>query len=543
MATVYLANDRRLDRSVALKVVRRHQTGTPDDNAAERFRAEARASARLSHPGIVAVHDQGDVGDLSYLTMEYVPGSNLRAHLRDEGPFSVGRCLTVLEEILAALSVAHEAGIVHRDVKPENVLLTRRGQVKVTDFGLARSATTAPATGGQTLGTVAYMAPEVIRSDSADPRADVYSVGILAAEMLTGVQPFRGPDAQTVAHRHLTEDLPAPSLAVPDLPRAVDVLVQELAAREPDARPPDAGHALAAVRSLRGHLSPTELAVSANRHGPDDATRPLPTVSQTAVLARGTGNAPPSHPASPDAATEIVETSQPRARRRLTTPLVVILVTVLVLAAGGALWWATAGPGALRAVPDGLAGVSSEAAVDAVSAAGLDPVVVENYDDDVAEGLVVGTDPAGGTRLAEGEEVSVIVSRGVETITVPQGLVGAPEDDVAAALEGAGLVVGEVTREYSALPEGDVVSLSADEGTELPRGTAVDLTVSRGPDMLAVPDVIGDSPEDARTVLEDAGFTVETKEFLGGLLGIVISQEPGGGDVVERGTTVTLNVT
>ncbi|MCZ2264957.1 protein kinase domain-containing protein, partial [Isoptericola sp. QY 916] len=271
MATVYRATDRRLDREVAVKVMHPHLADGVDGAAfVSRFRREARAAARLTHPGVVAVYDQGVDGDTSYLAMEYVPGTNLRRELHTSGALTLDRALDVVAQVLAALAAAHRKGLVHRDVKPENVLVvgddavpggtaqddapggTPPGtRVKVADFGLARAVTeVTTTTTGTVLGTVAYLAPEVITSGTCDARTDVYAVGVLAYELVTGTLPYAGETPIQVAFHHVHEDLPAPSALVDWLPAEVDALVASFAARDAERRPPDAGAALAAVEAL-----------------------------------------------------------------------------------------------------------------------------------------------------------------------------------------------------------------------------------------------------------------------------------------------------
>ncbi|MDQ4024390.1 MAG: Stk1 family PASTA domain-containing Ser/Thr kinase [Actinomycetota bacterium] len=257
MATVYLATDRRLDREVAVKIMHAHLAdGVDGASFVSRFRREARAAARLTHPGVVAVYDQGLDGDTSYLTMEYVPGTNLRRELRASGTLTLRRALDVLDQVLAALAAAHRKGLVHRDVKPENVLVTADGEhVKVADFGLARAVTEVTSTTtGTILGTVAYLAPEVISTGACDARADVYAVGILAYEMLTGTLPYPGETPIQVAFRHVHDDVPPPSDHVDWLPADVDALVAAFTARNPAQRPLDGDAALAELRRLRAGI-------------------------------------------------------------------------------------------------------------------------------------------------------------------------------------------------------------------------------------------------------------------------------------------------
>jgi serine/threonine protein kinase len=263
MATVYLALDRRLEREVALKVMHAHLADDPQFTA--RFIREARAAARLSHPGIVAVFDQGEDRGLLYLAMEYLAGRTLREVLEEFGVLTPAEALDVLEPVLEALAAAHAAGIVHRDVKPENVLLTDDGRIKVADFGLARAASAATSTSGVLMGTAAYLAPELVVRGVADARGDVYAAGVVLFEMLTGLLPFTGDVPVQIAYRHVHEDVPAPSSVVRGLPAPLDVLVTTATARDPGLRPADAGALLALERAARSRVPADALDVRPSR--------------------------------------------------------------------------------------------------------------------------------------------------------------------------------------------------------------------------------------------------------------------------------------
>ena len=284
MATVYVATDLRLDRRIALKVM---PHALADDNEfAQRFVREARAAARLTHPNVVAVYDQGEDDGMLFLAMEYVDGQHtLRDVIRDEAPLAPTRALAILEEILRALSAAHESGIIHRDIKPENVLISPRGQVKVADFGLARaisSTTNATATGGVLMGTVSYLPPELVLDGSADARSDVYSIGILLFELLTGVKPHIADSPIQVAYKHVHEDVPAPSGLVPGIPPYLDAFVARATARQRDLRPADAHVMLQQLRRVRHAI---EHGVVDDAELTEDLT---PTVAVSSLGANGT---------------------------------------------------------------------------------------------------------------------------------------------------------------------------------------------------------------------------------------------------------------
>lgn len=300
MATVYLAMDQLLGRQVALKVMHPHLAeGPAGADFVARFRREAMSAARLAHPGLVSVFDQGQDGDTSYLVMELVEGTNLRRVLTDKGPQPVGDALQTVEAVLEALAVAHAAGVIHRDIKPENVLVAADGGIKVADFGLARAMAEASSTStGTVMGSVAYLAPELVTYGSSDARTDLYSVGILLYELLTGRQPFAGTTPLQIAYQHVNSDVAPPSATLEWLPSEVDGLVAALSAREPSDRPADAGAALDLVRRTRAEVEPEIL------------SRRAGSVTRGALLAFGSNQA--GAPAGLDAATASVLPRQSR---------------------------------------------------------------------------------------------------------------------------------------------------------------------------------------------------------------------------------------
>jgi beta-lactam-binding protein with PASTA domain/tRNA A-37 threonylcarbamoyl transferase component Bud32 len=546
MATVYLATDRRLDRQVALKIMHPHLAEGAD--VAARFRREARAAARLTHPGIVGVYDQGSEGDLNYLTLEYVDGRNLRRALRAKGAFSLGEALDILESILDALAAAHRAGLVHRDMKPENVLIAADGRVKVADFGLARAVTEATAAStGNLLGTVAYLSPEIVTSGTADARADVYAVGVLFYEMLTGHPPFEGETPIQVAYKHVHSTIPAASDAVPWLPLEIDDLIATLTAREVGDRPVDAGAALALVRRTRATLDPSALAVRADT--PADEVGEIVADAQaesdgdaTVSVSRHTGTI--ALPIGAVAATEAAATEQHstrrRKRRRRLRVVAIVLVVLLALGAGG-WWYLRVGPGAYTAVPD-VTGTEEAAALAELEGHGLRPVPDSAYHDEVPLGLVISTDPGPGEDvLRDGGEVAVLISLGVEMLTVPD-VAGSPEAEALDTLTGDGFEVSaEVRRPWDAeVPEGTVIGTDPAIGETIAHNTPLTLVVSAGREPITVPNVVGADESTAVDQLEAAGAVAQLGPAAYSdsvAAGDVISQSLEGpalrGDVVE----------
>lgn len=576
MATVYLAVDRRLDRDVALKVMHPHlaEGGAGADFVA-RFRREARAAARLTHPGLVGVLDQGVDGETSYLTMEYVDGTNLRRHLAERGALTVGDALGILERVLDALAAAHRVGLVHRDIKPENVLIATDGRVKLADFGLARAVTEVTSTTtGTVLGTVAYLAPELVTRGASDARTDVYAAGILLFEMLTGRQPFTGETPIQVAFQHVNSDIPAPSDLVRWLPVEVDELVTALAAREADDRPVDAAAALEQLRRTRVCLDGATLAraaevpasvtlPSATDPEPTDAPAPVADgdpasgrglvrredettrldvaeAGRTVALPIGTG----LRTAAPATRSDDTSTTDARPRRR--ARWVALLAVLVALVAAGAWWFMTSGPGAYTRVPEILM-LTSDEAVAVLDESGLDSDPVEEFDSTAPEGTVFRSDPAPGERVRKDGTVTFAVSKGPDLVAVPAGLVGAMQADAQAALEAADLVA-----EYApgddhyddAAPLGSVLAASAEPGAMIERGSAVVLTLSDGPAPLTIFSVVGAGQDEAVQQLTDAGLRPEAVPAWSDTApaGRVIAQEPKAGTAGHRTDTVTITV-
>jgi beta-lactam-binding protein with PASTA domain/tRNA A-37 threonylcarbamoyl transferase component Bud32 len=553
MATVYRALDRRLDRHVAIKIMHPHLAEGSDVVA--RFRREARAAARLTHPGIVGVYDQGSDGETAYLTLEYVDGPNLRTLLRERGPLPLGDALDLVEAVLDALAAAHSAGLVHRDVKPENVLITPEGRVKVADFGLARAVTEATAaTTGTVLGTVAYLSPEIVTAGLADARADVYACGVMLFELLTGEQPLTGETAIRTAYRHVHEDVPAPSTDVPWLPVEVDEVVAAMTARDVAERPHDARAALVLVRRAHLQIDDDTLRRRAPRpvhRAGAPAVRPsaaqegfleldaLPTEAITGRVPSGTVAVPIGAVTDDDGlADEDRDRPVVSGRRRLA----VRLLLLALVAALGSWWWLAAGPGAYTTVPE-VAGRLSADAVDTLRAAGLGPVVREAHHDEVPEGRVVTTEPAPGAAVHKNGNVDVVVSLGVLMLEVPQTQ-GRSEQDAVQVLEDAGFTLAEVQRPYHMeVPKGSVISTEPAAGEIVPHNQPITLTVSNGREPVTIPSVVGATRATAEAELTERGLVPEvTTEYSEDVpKDAVIAQNPPPGTAL-RGDKVSLTV-
>ncbi|MFH8578156.1 Stk1 family PASTA domain-containing Ser/Thr kinase [Streptomyces zaomyceticus] len=607
MATVYRAVDTRLDRVLALKVM--HPALATDAAFVERFIREAKSVARLSHPNVVGVFDQGAEGAYVYLAMEYVAGCTLRDVLRERGALAPRAALDILEPVLAALGAAHRAGFVHRDMKPENVLIGDDGRVKVADFGLVRAVGSATATTGSVLGTVSYLAPEQIEHGTADTRADVYACGVVLYEMLTGGKPHSGDTPAQVLYQHLNTDVPAPSATVPGLAPELDGLVAAATARNPEVRPHDAVALLALLREARAGLGDEQLDAvppQALSETPRDTAE-----DRTSVIAR---------PVRAEAdAGQVLHTNRlpaPEAppsgrrgfrRRPPNGPLALVVGVLLALGLGAGVWYINSGQ--FTRVPAVL-GQTEAAATKRVTDAGLEVGTTKRAFSDVYErGTVMASDPAPGERLRGNGTVTLTLSRGPEIVKVPN-LKNKPLAEAERALEEEGLAAGVITTAFSdTVAQGSVISSDPEPGTErapdsavalvVSKGSPIDvpdvtgetvadataalqeaglevvvaperidspedagsvaaqslaqgsraaegdtitLTVSKGPKLVEVPDVTGETTDDARTALEEAGFEVEVKKSFPYLGDTVASQSVEGGSTAPEGSTVTITI-
>ncbi len=583
MAVVHEAVDLRLDRPVAVKVM--HAGFVDDPDFVRRFEREARSAARLSHHNVVGVFDQGEDGDTLFLVMEYVPGETLRDVIRREAPMSPARALALIDPVLSALNAAHRAGMIHRDVKPENVLITddagpHRGEpeVKVADFGLARAVnaeTQATATGGLLIGTVSYLAPELVVDGKADARADVYAAGVMLYEMLTGRKPHQADSPIQVAYKHVHEDVPAPSLVVPTLPKYVDALVARATARDLSTRPADAGVLLHHVRRVRQAL---DQGIADDPELTEDLT-PLRREA-TFELPELTGDLPemiidPSAPDAGDAierawqnaqpydATAAVELAprpavpvstrpphSPRDERALLSPgrpgrrgplMLAALVAAIALIAGAGWYFGIA----RYTVTPGVVDLSSTTAQARLDRAGLKMHVTGNaYSETVLKGAVVSSDPKAGERIVKHGTVDVVLSLGPERHKVPK-VAGMTLTAAQSAIESAHLTAGTPANRYSdTVPQGEVIKTNPPAGTDQRRDTAITIVVSKGPKPIDIPDLTGKRADVATKKLTKLGFSVDSSnEQYSDTVpeGRVISQTPRNA-VGHKGDTITLVV-
>ncbi len=492
MATVYLATDLRLERRVAIKIMHGHLAD--DSTFKSRFVQEARSAARLAHPNVVNVFDQGQDSDMAYLVMEYLPGITLRDLLKDYGKLTPEQTIDIMEAVLSGLAAAHKAGIVHRDLKPENVLLADDGRIKIGDFGLARAASANTATGQALLGTIAYLSPELVTRGVADARSDIYALGIMMYEMLTGQQPFQGEQPMQIAYQHANDAVPAPSSKNPAVPAELDELVLWATEKDPDRRPRDAremlDRLLEAEKALRGEavLQPTMVLPPAYEIDQGDTQIINPAIRQQVASS------------TPAAATTLTAAA---AKRRSKGWWLFALVLVLAGVAAGTGWYFGAGPGSLVAIPN-VVNKAPDAAVSQLQKLGFKTAQAPEYSTTVAAGMVSSTDPGAGVPAGRGSTVTLRVSQGPKPVTIPP-LAGTTIDTAKSAITGVGAKVGTVAEQFDAkVPANTVISATrADNGADISGGgsyfeaASVNLVVSVG----AIPDVAGKSVEDATATL------------------------------------------
>ncbi|WP_454900332.1 Stk1 family PASTA domain-containing Ser/Thr kinase, partial [Actinomyces sp.] len=624
MATVYVAQDERLERPVALKVMHPHLAES--DAFVERFHREARAAARIVHPGVVSVFDQGVVSGQGFLVMELIDGTNLRALLNAQGAFTIPQALRYTTDILEALRAAHRMGVIHRDIKPENILVPTDGPAKVADFGLARAVSEGSTSAtGNMLGTVAYIAPEIALTTEANARSDLYSVGIMLYEMLTGAVPWADESPLQIASHHVSDDVPSPSATLPWIPREIDDLIAALTARNPANRCADASDALDLVARAAASIPfdianrRAEVAHEDSRSGsettalntevmPTQLTQAMPAPAVTTATALPTATAVTTvHASTP---TETPSAGELPAKMSTRAILLAVIAFLLIVAAsfGGSWWWTEYGPGSYLTMPTTTGRDLADVQAD-LGAIGLASSVEEEFSDDVQSGIVTHSDPDGGSSVHKSTNVQLYVSKGIDMKDVPN-VVGKGQDEASRTLADAGLALGAVTDAYSeevppgqvisqsvaagtslahdstvdvvlskgreprtvptltgkgasaakssiealglvaspteaysdTVPEGQVISQQTREGSTVYRGDSVSYTVSKGPEMVTVPDVVGLQRQEAHDKLEGAGFTVQEDLILGGFFNTVRSSDPAGGSKVKKGATVTISI-
>jgi eukaryotic-like serine/threonine-protein kinase len=547
MAAVYLGTDMRLGRTVALKIA--HSEYARDPEFARRFIDEARAVARLSSQNVVAVYDQGCDGDVLYLAMEYVAGRTLRDLLNERGRLDPDEALDIVEGVLLGLAAAHREGIIHRDVKPENVLLGSEGTIKVADFGLARAVAGAEHTRtGMIIGTAAYLAPEQVSRSTSDARTDVYAAGVLLFEMLTGTQPHTGESPLAVAYKHVNDVVPAPSSVVPGLPPALDALVALATDRDPDLRPADAGRFLQAIFDVRHGLPIAPL----GEPGPHTAAMPSPPpgayyetganhtlVVPAAGLSDLDGDWPDSYPRTRGRGRRDGR-REPRLQRLLFSRTLFYLagLVAVVLVAGLVAWWVTTGR--YSTVPK-VRGMAASTASTELHNLGFAVTIARATHSDLPQGEVIRTDPRSGSRVPRGHTVQIIESLGPLMIRVPS-VTGMTVASAEHQLESAHLKPGPVRDVASStIPVGVVISTIPVAGTSWPQNKPVTITVSAGQPL---PKLVGQQLAAAQQAAESGGYQLNPVQDASSNApaGTITSQSPAPGTPITPHEVVTVHV-
>lgn len=563
MSMVFRGVDTRLDRPVAIKVMDPKFAGDPQ--FLSRFEFEARAVAKLKHPSLVAVYDQGVDGDHPFLIMELVEGGTLRELLRERGPMPPHAVAAVAEPVLAAIGVAHRSGLVHRDIKPENVLISDGGEVKIADFGLVRAVAGSNMTSSSViLGTAAYLSPEQVADGSADARSDVYSFGILIFEMLTGRTPFTGDTSLSIAYQRVEKDVPNPSRFIEGVPPEFDELVARATAREPAHRFTDATEMAGELRRVVRELNLPAYRVPAPRESAEHQSaryravtpqHPVPAEPATTRMAaepavsphtrvmttshsraEPAGYVPPPEPRRPYYPE--YDDDRSRSRRRVMIWAAIVVALALLLGVGG--WYL--GVERYSAVP-AIAGMDTAAATTALQQAGFSTTQRNKASDTIPVGGVVGTDPSAGARVLKGSTVAILVSSGKPQ--VPRFSSGQDVQSVEQAIRDQGLTPVNSGEVASTAPKGSVAKLDPSPGTVLPSGAAVKVFRSKGSVQVTLPDVSGKSVDEAKAELQSVGITVQdTRTQFDARMKAdqVIGTDPAAGTTALSGSSVTLIV-
>lgn len=555
MAEVHLGFDTRLSRIVAIKMLRSDLAR--DSVFQARFRREAQSAASLNHPNIVAVYDTGEEMVLGpdgrgisvpYIVMEYVEGHTVKDLLSDGTPVPINEAVSIVSGVLSALEYSHSQHLVHRDIKPGNIMLTADGKVKVMDFGIARALSDSQATMTQTnavVGTAQYLSPEQARGEQVDARSDLYSTGVVLFELLTGRPPFTGDSAVAVAYQHVQQLAPTPSAITPDVPEPLDRVVLKALAKNREDRYSSAGSMLAdLMRATRGgRVNAPETAVWA-----DTRTMPTP-AEQTATLPAAPAFAPVQSPTSTVPSLKADEVEQPeKGRKKMWIVLGVILAALLIV---GGVWYALARsqPTAeMVAVPDNLVGMSEADAKAAVESVGLVFAVSDKTvaSEELAEGMVAEVDPPSGERVEVGTTVTAKLSSGSDSVVIPE-LINMTPEAAQEAVEALGLIweLDANKVDSDSVEEGKIAKVNPSVGKKVKKGSTVKGTVSSGKKTVTVPDLTGMTQDQAREYLTQVGLqvgNVQTSDDPSQSAGKILSSSPAAGETLNKGESVSITV-
>ena len=563
MAEVHLGFDTRLSRVVAIKMLRRDLA--LDSIFQARFRREAQSAASLNHPNIVAVYDTGEeiVSDatnrsiaIPYIVMEYVEGHTVKELISDGTAVPINEAIEIVSGVLSALQYSHDNHLVHRDIKPGNIMLTSDGKVKVMDFGIARALTDSQATMTQTnavVGTAQYLSPEQARGETVDERSDLYSTGVVLFELLTGRPPFKGDSAVAVAYQHVEQIPPTPSSILSDIPDSLDRVVLKALAKNRDDRYRSAAEMLSDLQRVARGMDvgappadswATEVLPSAGLVGARAAVpAATSTVSAPAAGVSSTSTSLPAVSSDGDAA------SKAAAARKRRTAIIMTLVVIALLLIGGSVWALSRSAATPEAVSvPNVVGLSQADAKSQIEAAGLEwelnPEKVAS--DTVDKDAVASTDPAGGAQAEKGSTVRVTISSGPDSVTLPDNLVGMSPDEARQAVEALGLKweVNSSKVASDTVAEGKVAQTNPSPGSKVKAGQTITAYLSSGSDQVEVPDLVGMSQDQARSALKAVGLelgnvtTVDSDKDKDR----IVSQDPETGSKVKKGTTIAVSI-
>ena len=547
MATIYAGIDTRLDRPVAVKVMHAHLAN--DEAFVSRFIKEAKATAALSHPNIVSIQDQGwnEGGPPAvFLVMELVEGSTLRDFLNENGPLSVEQTIQFITPVLSALAAAHLIGIIHRDVKPENILISKDGRIKVADFGLARNMTmaqTMTAESSVVLGSVSYLSPEQVQRGIADARSDVYAIGIVLFEMLLGKKPYDGETPIQIAYRHVNDRIPNVNEFKSDVPEMIADLIFQATAPNPDQRPKDAEQLLSKVRDIQAKLDPKRRQMSLEL----DLPPLLPKISKRSKVSIGsafgglkekTTQLISTKPINVTKAEDSVRTKKRKVSRRVKRNRIIALLILLGVIFGG---YQLLGVGKIS-VPS-LVGMSQNEAKEALSNIGLlSEVVEEVFSEDIAQGKVISSSPGGGGRISPAGTVGLVLSKGQERIEIPV-IANLTPDVATQKISALGLTIGDINEVFDMKVEsGFVIGTDPKSGEKVKRNSVVNIVVSKGVEKIALISYVGKGGDEALSELTNSGFDVKVVYKFSDKVfkGQVVSQSPEISDAIGLGSKIEL---
>ena len=541
MASIYSAIDTRLDRKVAVKIMHPHLA--QDEAFVNRFIREAKAAAALSHPNAVSVQDQGwntNGVPAVFIVMEMVEGHTLREYLDESGKFGVAQTLQYLTAILGALAAAHKLGIIHRDIKPENILVSNDGRIKVADFGLAHGAligSTLTAESSVVLGSVSYLSPEQVQRGISDSRSDVYSTGILAYEFLVGEKPFSGDSPIQIAYMHVNNRVPRVSSHRSDIPKELDDLIYSATSTNPDERPRDAGVFLSAIQDIARSLDPKRNQLSLELDIPMQKISEKPSRTKKKAKPEPVREVTQEKPIR-----EMTAGTKRRISKRVRRNRIIAAMLAVALGIGG--WYVLVGPGSRIVVPS-VVGASVEEASAVLAPLGLRSEVIENrFDEDIAAGKILESNPSGGDKIDAGGSVKLVISKGQERYVIPV-LTGLTPEAALKLLTNQPLKSAGIVEEFNTtIPKGLVISTNPSNGQKVKRDTPVTIFVSKGVEQIALATYVGQSADQAQNELTEAGFNVESSFAYSetAAAGTVVSQVPSGVVTAAKGSTITLVV-